>query len=528
MSSRSRNWLKLTTLGGLTFFLGLFFAGLLDIPRTSLAQDLGRGGRGAPITPVSAPEIPAARPLAELSSAFSAVAEAVRPSVVFIRVERPAGAEQPHPALPPGFELPRRSPRAPQDIPETSSGSGFVVSADGYILTNHHVIEGATRVRVRLLDGRIFDARVIGSDESTDVGVLKIDATGLTPAALGRSSAVRVGEWVLAIGNPLGSDLTFSVTQGIVSAKGRGLTGEVEGVERRDLQIQDFIQTDAAINRGNSGGPLVNVRGEVIGINSAIASYTGFYAGYAFAVPIDLAQAVMNQIIEHGRVERTALQILVRPATEWDAQYVGLDSIRGIVVNGFSSDESPARRAGIELGEVITAIDGEPVGYVAELQQRVGFRRPGETVRVEVLGANGRREVTARLVGLSGDEAPAATATTTTPVQAAIPGANNKLGILVEPVTQAATNALRVPNDTRGLIVKQIPTGSPLEDLLNAQSRIRYADVITEVEGTPVRTEAEFRSILAKGGRNGIITLRVLSGIPNYEGERIVRVPLTD
>jgi serine protease Do len=525
MSSRSRNWLKLTTLGGLTFFLGLFFAGLLDIPRTSLAQDLGRGGRGAPISPVSAPEIPAARPLADLSSAFSAVAEAVRPSVVFIRVERPAGAEQaPPPALPPGFELPRRAPRNQPDAPETSSGSGFVVSADGYVLTNHHVIEGATRVRVRLLDGRIFDARVIGSDESTDVGVLKIDATGLTPAALGRSSAVRVGEWVLAIGNPLGNNLTFSVTQGIVSAKGRGLD-DIEGIERRDLQIQDFIQTDAAINRGNSGGPLVNVRGEVIGINSAIASYTGFYAGYAFAVPIDLAQAVMNQIIERGRVERTALGILVRPATEWDAQYVGLDSIRGIVVNGYSSDESPARRAGIDVGEVITAIDGEPVGYVAELQQRVGFRRPGETVRVEVLGANGRREVTARLVGLPTEDAPASP-TSTMPATTSIPGANNKLGILVEPVSAANAGGIRVPNDTRGLIVKQIPTGSPLEDLLNAQSRLRYADVITEVEGNPVRTESEFRAAVGKGGRNGIITLRVLSGIPGYEGERIVRVPL--
>ena len=178
---------------------------------------------------------------------------------------------------------------------EQGSGSGFIVSADGYILTNNHVVEGADQVTVRLLDRREFKAKVVGTDPNTDVAVLKIDATDLPPVALGNSDDARVGEWVLAVGNPLGEGLTFTVTSGIMSAKGRALNG-LPG--RGQGSIQDFIQTDAAINPGNSGGPLVNVRGEVIGINSAIASETGFYSGYGFAIPINLARTVMDQLIE--------------------------------------------------------------------------------------------------------------------------------------------------------------------------------------------------------------------------------------
>ena len=274
MSTNSKNGFKFGGLVALAFVLGLFFAGLLDCPAPEWRS---RTGRPLAIVPVDAPRIPAAKPLAELSEAYSAVAEAVRPSVVFVLSDRPESAASRARArmpVPPGFEAPaepdqgRRGPQL-----ERSTGSGFIVSADGYIVTNRHVVEGATRVRVRLLDGRTFDARVVGSDPNTDVGVLKVEAQGLRPASLGSSDRLRVGEWVLAIGNPLGDDLTFSVTQDIVSAKGRSLPREL--LSSSGLDIGDFIQTDAAINRGNSGGPLVNVRGEVIGINSAIASATG-------------------------------------------------------------------------------------------------------------------------------------------------------------------------------------------------------------------------------------------------------------
>ena len=314
MSVRKLNWLKFGGLVGLAFVLGLFFAGLLDLPRNSLAQgSTGRLASSPPaIPPVLAPPLPAARPLAELSDAFSAVAEHVRPSVAYITSERKERVAS-NPRVPQGFEpffgFPQQRGRAPQV--ERGSGSGFVVSADGYILTNNHVVDGADKVTVQLLDQRTFRATVVGTDPTTDVAVIKIDAKGLVPAALGSSANTRIGEWVLAVGNPLGENLTFTVTSGIVSAKGRGRLNLPGSTQR---SIQDFIQTDAAINPGNSGGPLVNVRGEVIGINSAIASETGYNMGYGFAIPIDLAKQVMGQLVKNGKVVRAALGVFVLAA----------------------------------------------------------------------------------------------------------------------------------------------------------------------------------------------------------------------
>ncbi len=524
MSTNSKNWFKFGGLVALAFVLGLFFAGLLDVPRTTVAQQSGSGA--TPIIPVDAPRIPEAKPLADLSDAYSAIAEAVRPSVVFVQAER-SEAASPRTTrklnLPPGFKLPDRDqpPALPDGRPDRSTGSGFIVSADGYIVTNAHVIEGASRVRVGLLDGRTFDARLVGADPNTDVAVLRIDATGLTPAALGSSAKLRVGEWVLAIGNPLGDDLTFSVTQGIVSAKGRGPTALV----RSNLDIQDFIQTDAAINRGNSGGPLINVRGEVVGINSAIASLTGYYQGYAFAVPIDLARAVMNQIIEHGRVERTKLGVLVENATAEDAAYLGLDTIGGVKINDFEpANDSPAKRAGLEAGDVIIAIDGEPVKYTAQLQQLVGFRRAGETVRVEVARRTGRKEFTVRLENVG---KPDLIAVDSAPDAAPAAAPPSGLGLVVEPLTATTASQVGLPSNTRGLLVRKIAPGSPAEEhLLSAEDAAfsRSApDVITEVEGRAVRTEADFRGALTNA-RNGVISLTVVTASQGTAQSRVVRV----
>src|SRR3954465_5071262 len=348
MSARSLNWLKFGGLGALAFALGLLSAGLLDLPNRGSAQEQGR--QASAIAPVPAPSIPAARPLQDLSEAFAAVAEHVKPSVVYIRSQRTEHANQQQQRIPPGMER-FFSPRFRQQPEiEQGSGSGFIISADGFILTNNHVVEGAEQVTVRLLDRREFKAKVIGTDPNTDVAVLKIDARSLPPVALGNSDDARVGEWVLAIGNPLGEGLTFTVTSGIVSAKGRALAG-LPG--RGQGSIQDFIQTDAAINPGNSGGPLVSVRGEVIGINSAIASETGFYSGYGFAIPINLARTVMNQLIETGSVHRAALGVSIDNVTLNDAAYVGLPEIRGVVVKDIPSDDSPAKAAGIQPGDAI-------------------------------------------------------------------------------------------------------------------------------------------------------------------------------
>ncbi len=521
MSHHSRNWLKFGSVIALAFVLGLFFAGLLEFPRTSFAQ--ASQGNGAPIIPVSAPRIPAARPLADLSEAFSAIAEAVRPSVVFVESKRPANQAPTNgqPIIPPGLEklFPDAEPPQEEGV-ERATGSGFIVSTDGYILTNHHVIEGATEVKVRLLDGRVFAAAVVGSDKSTDVGVLKIEASRLTPAALGSSAAVRIGEWVLAIGNPLGDNLTFSVTQGIVSAKGRGL-GPLTGSNR---DIQDFIQTDAAINRGNSGGPLINVRGQVIGINSAIASFTGYYAGYAFAVPIDLATAVMNQIIAHGQVERTGMGVYVNTATEEDALYLGLDSIAGVRVDNYTED-SPAKRAGIKAGDVITAVNGTPVNYVAQLQQLVGFRRAGDAVTVTAVGPSGTRDYTVRLIsnGPSEGSAPMAAPTRAAPTATE----QNLLGIGVEALTPSTATERKFPATTKGLLIRSVSPSSPALDHLCPIDNPRrcYPEAITAVEGKPVRTDAEFKAALAQGGRNGVISLTVLRA-DGQDIERTERVRL--
>ncbi len=518
MSNHTRNWLKLTVLVGLSFVLGLFFAGLLDLPRTSIAQ---QGGGGAPsIIQVDAPRIPSAKPLAEISAAYSEVVEAVRPSVVFIESERPdRPAATPH-ALPPGFEIPipQGRPQVDPDQFEVSSGSGFIVASDGYILTNHHVIDGASRVRVQLLDGRTFDATIVGSDKDTDVGVLKIDASNLTPAALGSSDASRVGEWVMAIGNPLGAGLTFSVTQGIISAKGRGV---LDG-NRNTRAIADFIQTDAAINRDNSGGPLINVRGEVIGINSAIASLTGYYAGYAFAVPIDLARNVMNQVIKHGRVTRAALGITVGDATAEDAVYFGLESLGGVRVNDFSGDDSPAKRAGLQRGDVILSVDGRPVRYVAQLQQAIAFRDPGTTVTVEVARSTGRKELTVRISAIPAEPEPASPARKEPKPATVAP--SNRLGITVEQLSALTVRQLGLPSGSKGLLVRSIVHGSPAEDRLIPADRTPAADVITDVEGRSVRSEGELKAALTEA-RNGVVTLTVIN--PGAGGtSRIERVRL--
>jgi len=393
-------------------------------------------------------------PLAAMSHAFADLAEQVKPSVVYITASRPGQPQAEMLPIPPEFRQffdrgpapePRPSGRAPT---VRGSGSGFIVSADGFILTNHHVVDGAQKVQVRLLDRRGFDAKVVGSDAATDVAVLKIDAKDLTPATLGASAGAQVGEWVMAVGNPFGDDLTFTVTSGIISAKGRAL--QLPG--QSSHSIRDFIQTDAAINPGNSGGPLVDVDGTVIGINSAIASPTGAYAGYGFAVPIDLAKRVMEQLIESGRVERVALGILARDASEEDAQYANRPDVRGVVVQDFAAD-SPARKAGVQAGDLIVAVDGQPIEYVAQLQERVGFRKPGEVVAVEVARKGGKTEtIRVRLQRVADvDAAESAAGGGPDPKTGPRPeAAVAALGVAVTPLTEALASELGLPPRTGG------------------------------------------------------------------------------
>jgi len=511
---------------GLAFVLGLFFAGLLDFPRTGFAQERAAH---TPIVKVDAPRIPAARPLADLSDAYAAIVEAVRPSVVYIQSERPLSNDQAGSQifgqLPPGFQqlIPRgQTPRRgkPDESPslEHSSGSGFIVSNDGYILTNNHVIEGSSRVVVRLLDGHEYDARIVGTDKDTDIGVLKIDAHGLTPAALGSSEATRVGEWVLAIGNPLGDELTFTVTQGIVSAKGRAHLD----LDNNSKRIQDFIQTDAVINRGNSGGPLVNVRGEVIGINAAIASQTGYYTGYAFAVPIDLARKVMDQLVSRGHVERAGLGVFVKDADRDDADYLGLPTIGGVAISDFSDDNSPAKRAGLDRGDVITAIDGVPVKSVPQLQQTVGFRRPGEVVKVEVVRKDGKHTYSVKLTSVDAPNSVAANDAKPDADKGAAPvstTSKNSLGLVTEPVTGAVATELGLPASTRGLLIRSVIDGSPAatKPFCQTDETAGCTDVIVSVEGKAVKTDEDLKAALGNA-MHGVVTLEIVRGTTDRKG----------
>jgi serine protease Do len=396
------------------------------------------------------------------------------------------------------------APRRPQV--ERGSGSGFIVTPDGYILTNNHVVEGAEKVTVRLFDRREFDAKVIGADPLTDVAVVKIEAPRLTPAALGNSDNTRIGDWVLAIGNPLGEAFTFTVTSGIISGKGRRL----DGLNTSRAGISDFIQTDAAINPGNSGGPLVNVRGEVIGINSAIASETGTYMGYGFAIPVNLVRVVMNQLIATGKVQRAALGIQVKDAGPNDAAYVGLKDIRGVVVGDFPDENSPAKRAGLEQGDVIISVDGQAVSYVAQLQQLVGFRHPGETVKVEVARKGGvRKVITVRLMEQTSDERDADNPQDEQPKPSANEAVNfRELGASVQAVTPQLAQEYEMDRDTRGMLVTEVdPNGAAYGQLFGPDEG--GPDVIQTVEGTPVRTEADLRAAFKSAGKGAIVSMRV-------------------
>jgi serine protease Do len=503
MTTRTRDWIKLSGLVTLALVLALAFAGAVNLPRRSEAQQAL-----ANLAPSRPAAIPAAKSAADLSDAFVAVAQTIRPAVVFIeadqRPETPQSGPRTRQRLPPPFDqfFPDfDTPQQPRM--RRGEGSGFIISSDGYILTNNHVVADADRLKVKLVDKRIFAAKVVGRDPDTDIAVIKIDATALPSVSLGNSDETKIGEWVLAVGNPLGEDFAFTVTAGIVSAKGRRL----QDLQSGQYSIGDFIQTDAAINPGNSGGPLVNIKGQVIGINSAIASPTGVYAGYGFAIPINLARTVSQQLIAHGKVTRAILGVSIRDADPDDAAYVGLDAIRGVAVQDYSADDSPAKKAGIQLGDVIVAIDGQAVEYTAQLQQIVGFKRPGETVHLTVVRKGGQRLDIPVVLGAR-DDAEQRVASNTTKDTNRGSSYEDKLGLTVEPTSSAEqASGQPIGEAHRGLMISSIDQDGPAAD--KAGQGLLPRAIITHVNGERVRTMPEFQKAMAGVKKGDVVSLQL-------------------
>ena len=504
MSVRTRDWLKFGTLVAIAFVFGLAFASTLNLPKqTSAAASIVSPQPAAAVAATPIPQ-PSLKATADLGDAFVGIADRVRPEVVFIRSQHVERAQDQR--LPPGFEdfFPnlRRRPQV-----EQGSGSGFIVSPDGYILTNNHVVAGADKVTVKLYDKREFTAKVVGTDPNTDVAVIKIDAQNLPAVQYGNSDSARVGEWVLAIGNPL--EFNFTVTAGIVSAKGRVLYG----LQQSHYAIQDFIQTDAAINPGNSGGPLVNIRGQVIGINAAIASQTGLYEGYGFAIPINLARTVMDQLVKTGHVERAVMGVQITDADENDAAAVGLKQITGVGVRSYSDDDSPAKKAGVELGDVIVALDGQPIDNTPQLQQKVAFKKPGESVEITVLRQGGERKtITVRLARAPSEADSEVASAGVKPKGEATK--EEMLGVSVQPLTQDdAQNPRLKPVIDRGggLVITDVAPDGPAYQRLRSSDDPGGPDVIVAVNGVPTRTRGALREALRKVKAGDVVTLQVLT-----------------
>jgi serine protease Do len=373
--------------------------------------------------------------------------------------------------------------QGPRERLEKSLGSGVIVSPDGYILTNNHVVEGATDVKVSLSDKREFKAKIIGTDKKTDIAVLKIEASGLPTLVLGDSDKVRPGEFVLAIGDPFGVGET--VTMGIVSATGRGNL-DIEDYE-------DFIQTDAAINPGNSGGALIDTRGELVGINTAIlAGGGGGNQGIGFAIPINLARQIMGQILKTGHVVRGYLGVLIQPVTPGLAKAFGLSEVEGALVGDVNAD-SPASRAGLQKGDVIVALNGVPVRDSLELRLKVAQMAPGTDVKVGIVRNGEHKDVTVKLGELK-EQAQASPSTG---------GESGPLaGVKVENLTPDIANQIGVPPGTIGVVIDEVASASPA-----AQAGLARGDVIEQVNHQPVPNAGAFDRAVREADNKPVLLL---------------------
>lgn len=445
----------------------------------------------------------------KLNDAFVQVANAVTPTVVYIEVKTDGKVfdiPEDHDFFFKEFPFFKDLPKRPQ----VGTGSGVIISSDGYIVTNNHVVKDAKSISVTLNDKRKFTAELIGTDPLTDLAVIKIDAKNLTPAYLGNSDNIKVGQWVLAIGNPLG--LTSTVTAGIISALGRGGLRLIQD----SYGIEDFIQTDAAINPGNSGGALVDLSGAVIGINTAIASRTGYYQGYGFAIPINIVKTVTKDLIEYGKVKRGYIGVQIREVDNATAKALGLEKTQGVIVESLV-EGGAAKDAGIEEGDIILSIDERDVFKPNDLQSYVASKHAGDKVRLKVFrnGKTLEKEITLR--PRKEDEAD------TQPVkkkeerkvdESIKSKTYNELGLTVQNLTSDELKRYKVEN---GVLITAVESISPAYD-----AGLREGLVITEVNKKKIDSVKDFdEEISKKKGSAVLLRVRDAQGNARFIGLEI-------
>lgn len=429
---------------------------------------------------------------AALRTSYAEVVNRVSAAVVTIRTESRARAPRQFPFMDdPFFRRFFGEPSTPAPEQRVRGlGSGVIVTGDGYILTNHHVIDGAQQIEVDLQGPRTVTARLVGSDPPSDLAVLKIDEGGLSPLALADSDKVQVGDVVLAIGNPLGIGQT--VTLGIISAKSRR-TGLSNG------SFEDFLQTDAPINRGNSGGALVNSNGDLIGINSQILSPSGGSIGIGFAIPSNMARDVLDQLVKNGKVTRGQLGVVVQAVTEDIAASLKMSNARGVIVSQVQSG-SAAERAGLKRGDVILALNGDVISDPNSFRNEIAATPPGRTVTLRIWREGSEQELRPTLGEFTPEERPARPTEDDSPEPGVTDG--GRLGLGVQPLTPALAQQLGISADTQGVLVVEVDPSGPAAD-----AGIQREDVIEQVSQQPVRSVADLRAAVERAGKAPLLLL---------------------
>ena len=466
---------------GKGFVVGLTALGLALVGGSVWTTEHGVAGSAVPA--LASPARSAGLATMPASGSFAPVVKKAAPAVVSIQSERMAKVSAQQNPFP--FFFGPGQQGEPEERKQRGMGSGVIISAEGYILTNHHVIEDADDVKVMLSDEREFEAKIIGSDPKTDVAVLKIEATDLPVLKLGNSETVEVGDIVLAIGNPFGIGQT--VTMGIVGATSREF-----GIMAREQGYEDFIQTDAAINPGNSGGALVNADGEVIGINTAILSRSGGNNGVGFAIPINLAHHIMTQLVDKGRVVRGYMGVGISDISPAMAKKLGAPDAKGSVVSNVEPG-GPADDAGFKEYDIIRQLEGKEVRDTRDLRLQIANTPPGEEIAVAVL-RDGKMENLSITLGEFPSDGP---------VAAKAEGSKSSLsGVSVEELTPEIRQRLRLPANVGGVVVTEVANNSPA-----GEAGLRPGDVIEEVEKKPVASLAEFRAAVKDAGDEALLLL---------------------